>query len=684
MSLIKANAVQVGQSPTATQNFTLAVPSSPNGTIKLARGNAGATTQDVISVSNSGVVSFPQGLGNISNSTAISTGSTTARSLANRFADVINVKDFGAVGDGVADDTEAIQDAINSLTDNSEIIFPNGIYKIIATNSNVTPTGDTLYHSVVLIENKNNILISGNGKLMFYSDSSTTLNFLFTAKNCTNIHFDSLTIEGDLNLQENVPNSEIGVGSGIYLYNSTACSIVNSNLKKLIKPIQVSGQAKSPATTSSVSKQIIISNNNIEYFEQNTTFGAGASDLIINGNTFKNGYCCTKISQNPLNDPASIGAAGRVILSNNTCTWSNDFEFAEVWFDLGKSQVPYGFQIQAHNQNIIINNNIIDMSKCRALTLPPLTDPAGVMVFTSDATVSQLDQFQPTRLAITDNIIICHPTQSQIAIRSTPFYRNVEISNNYCIGAIQIQGTGGNPLLKYGLHEIFANTVMHSGTQRAAQISVTAGYFNELHISANTLLGDPGVLVLGDQETLFLTGFTSDSVTIANNVLRKGKVGNYTSPAFTCVNFDILGNVFRGVDISTNNVTRGNIVGNSAITNGTAYKINLDSTTKSNSKIKIVGNSCVGETNANSSTAVNINGGELRIDGNSFDSNAGSAFVFDSTVFIRSGEYYGSGVPAQSALFGTRYIDYNVTSNAVYMKTTSTGSAGWGKIQTAP
>jgi hypothetical protein len=58
MSLIKANAVQVGQSPTATQNFTLAVPSAQDGTIKLARGNAGATTQDVLSVDASGNVSF--------------------------------------------------------------------------------------------------------------------------------------------------------------------------------------------------------------------------------------------------------------------------------------------------------------------------------------------------------------------------------------------------------------------------------------------------------------------------------------------------------------------------------------------------------------------------------------------------------------------------------------------------
>jgi hypothetical protein len=58
MSLLKSNSVQIGQSATATQNFTLSVPASPDGTIKLARGNSGATTSDILSVSSSGAVTI--------------------------------------------------------------------------------------------------------------------------------------------------------------------------------------------------------------------------------------------------------------------------------------------------------------------------------------------------------------------------------------------------------------------------------------------------------------------------------------------------------------------------------------------------------------------------------------------------------------------------------------------------
>lgn len=68
-------------------------------------------------------------LGKLTNITA--TGSNTARSLANRFADTVNVKDFGAKGDGVTDDTAAIQAALNSAKTTSRCVFiPKGAYII--------------------------------------------------------------------------------------------------------------------------------------------------------------------------------------------------------------------------------------------------------------------------------------------------------------------------------------------------------------------------------------------------------------------------------------------------------------------------------------------------------------------------------------------------------------------------
>ena len=73
--------------------------------------------------------------------TAATTGSgsgtgaaAVARTLANRFADVVNVKDFGAVGDGVADDTDAIQAAFNFVpASGGEVIIPKGTYILSST-----------------------------------------------------------------------------------------------------------------------------------------------------------------------------------------------------------------------------------------------------------------------------------------------------------------------------------------------------------------------------------------------------------------------------------------------------------------------------------------------------------------------------------------------------------------------
>lgn len=52
----------------------------------------------------------------------------------------INVKDFGAVGDGIHEDTGAIQAAVNFLPENGRLLFPDGTYLLcpVALKSHIT------------------------------------------------------------------------------------------------------------------------------------------------------------------------------------------------------------------------------------------------------------------------------------------------------------------------------------------------------------------------------------------------------------------------------------------------------------------------------------------------------------------------------------------------------------------
>jgi len=59
MSLLRSIRQQLGLSVTSANNFTLDA-SADNGTMKLARGNAGATTQDILTVDAAGNVLLPQ------------------------------------------------------------------------------------------------------------------------------------------------------------------------------------------------------------------------------------------------------------------------------------------------------------------------------------------------------------------------------------------------------------------------------------------------------------------------------------------------------------------------------------------------------------------------------------------------------------------------------------------------
>lgn len=88
--------------------------------VNFLTSNIGATSADLVTYTPSG------------------TGAV-ARSAASKFGDVVSVKDFGAVGNGVADDTAAIHSAIAAaVAVNGSVYFPSGRYRVTSGYTNAT------------------------------------------------------------------------------------------------------------------------------------------------------------------------------------------------------------------------------------------------------------------------------------------------------------------------------------------------------------------------------------------------------------------------------------------------------------------------------------------------------------------------------------------------------------------
>lgn len=83
-------------------------------------------------------------------------GSTTARTLDDRFSDQLNVKDYGAKGDGAADDRAAIQGAIDAAGSGATIFFPPGTY-LLKSKHPMNVGGN------ILLIGKSNITFTGAG-----------------------------------------------------------------------------------------------------------------------------------------------------------------------------------------------------------------------------------------------------------------------------------------------------------------------------------------------------------------------------------------------------------------------------------------------------------------------------------------------------------------------------------------
>jgi len=186
------------------------------------------------------------------NALVTATGSTTPRTLANRFADVVNVKDFGAVGDGVTDDTAAIQAALTSTYSNNggrgiKLLFSAGTYLI--TSSLTTGSNQFLQFDPSVIIN-----------LVPLSNNETTS--AFNSSNQTNVVFDGngATING---YRSGANPSIEGNAAAFFVYGSDNVTIRNFNINNFSTDgITIAGDNSTSGPSTNVLIEGVVCNNN--------------------------------------------------------------------------------------------------------------------------------------------------------------------------------------------------------------------------------------------------------------------------------------------------------------------------------------------------------------------------------------------------------------------------------------
>lgn len=186
MARTRINAITNTATAYTTDDY-IPIDGTANGTRKLplssfySSPNAVSLTTQVTGVlpqANGGTGQTTLGAGTI-----IATGSTTGISLANRAAQVFNVKDYGAVGDNSTNDTTAIDAAIAAAkTAKGAVYFPAGIYKtstISITNAaGLTLYGDGIGVSVIKT-------ITASQVLHIYTSTNVNIYHLTFDGNCT-------------------------------------------------------------------------------------------------------------------------------------------------------------------------------------------------------------------------------------------------------------------------------------------------------------------------------------------------------------------------------------------------------------------------------------------------------------------------------------------------------------------
>lgn len=241
------------------------------------------------------------------------------RTKTDKLKETVSVKDFGAVGDGVTDDTQAIQDALD--TENS-VYFPDGNY--VVTDLTLSSNNVTIYGSGTIVKKANVdgvvLTITGNNNIV------TGLRFDGTAPTPTQNYTNDII---------QIPSGELNIVSSCTINGSNGGGISVRNSKN----------------------NKIINNTVLNTHDNNILIaGGGADNNLVSGN-----YCVGTTSQNNIFTCASLDSSptGEYIYGNqiigNYCADSGDTAIESGYHSFW-SVISNNICINSVNPNILVRD----------------------------------------------------------------------------------------------------------------------------------------------------------------------------------------------------------------------------------------------------------------------------------------------------------------------------------------
>lgn len=211
--------------------------------------------------------------------------------------DFVNIKEYGAVGDGTTDDTQAL---IEAFAASNKIFFPTGTYLIKGT-----------YRELLFnVENKEDLYFIGDKAIISYETENSTL---FNFVNCKNLNFEGITFQSNAQYQEASPSWTYDKIIEIVLCENVTikrCSCNNCIIAFDINDstnIYIFDNFFTNYKVGSIILQTILPTHDA----WNTTVGVttykGNTNVFIENNIFQNGYEGLKIAY----------LAENVLISNN-------------------------------------------------------------------------------------------------------------------------------------------------------------------------------------------------------------------------------------------------------------------------------------------------------------------------------------------------------------------------------